>query len=141
MANPLGYPPKSAAFLQLQCTAGFQHEQYRRTGHSEIDPTNDPADAAAIAARTQPIAGIGAFAQGPAPGSAAARQLRDRSIANRGTVGSRTGIYREGYLGPDMDPLDQDQAEDTMNTAAVRARLLTSNLSFVRQLGWVSDAK
>lgn len=140
-ANPMGYPAKTPAFLNVQCTAGFTHEKYRTEGNSELDP-NNANQVAAIAARTQPVAGIGAFQQGPAPGSAAAKLLLDASIANRGTVGARAGIYEEGYRGPsNIAQFDRGVAGGTLNAAAVRARMAVNNISFVRQLGWVSDAQ
>lgn len=116
-------------------------QRYRRTGVSEVDIVNDPGDAAVVAARTQPVGGVGAFQQGPAPGSAAARALLNASIENRGTVGSRTGIYREGYRGPPVAVFDRGIASGIMNAPLVRGRLASNNLTFVRQLGWVSDVQ
>lgn len=139
MANPMAYPPKTPAFLTLQLTAGYKHEKYRTDGKSEIDP-NNIGHAAAIAARTQPVAGIGAFQQGPLPRSAAAKVLLDASIANRGTIAERTGIYDERYRGPANAPFDRGFAGGTLNVDVVRLRMASNNLSFVRQLGWVSDA-
>lgn len=139
-ANPMGYPAKTPAFLNVQCTAGFTHEKYRTEGNSELDP-NNANQVAAIAARTQPVAGIGAFQQGPAPGSAAAKLLLDASIANRGTVGARTGIYDEDYRGPVIAQFDRGVAGGTLNAAVVRARMAVNNISFVKQLSWVSDTR
>ncbi|KAG6354315.1 hypothetical protein INS49_004920 [Diaporthe citri] len=137
-ANPNGYPPKTPAFLDLQRRAGFRHEIYRTEGKSNIDP-NNLVHATAIAARTQPVAGVGAFQQGPAPRSAAAKALLIASIANRGTVGARTGIYDERYRGPTIAPFDRGWAGGQLNVAAARAQMASNNLSFVRQLGWVGD--
>lgn len=137
-ANPNNYPPKTALFLNLQRTSGLRHEKYRTDGNSAINVT-DPAQAAAIVARTQPVAGAGAFQQGPAPGSAAARELLAASIANRGTVANRTGIYDESYRGPTtIAAFDRGFAGGALNVPIIRNRLASNNLSFVKQLGWVS---
>ncbi|KAK7697006.1 hypothetical protein SLS64_013997 [Diaporthe eres] len=135
-ANPNGYPPKAALFLNIQRTAGLRQEKYRTDGNSLID-VNNPAQAAAILTRTQPVAGAGAFQQGPAPGSAAARDLLAASIANRGTVANRTGIYGEGYLGPaTISFFDREFTRAVLNAPIIRNRLLNNNMSFVKQLGW-----
>ncbi|KAI7780771.1 hypothetical protein LA080_015562 [Diaporthe eres] len=138
-ANPNNYPPKTALFLNLQRTSGLRHEKYRTDGNSAINVT-DPAQAAAIIARTQPVAGAGAFQQGPAPGSAAARDLLAASIANRGTVANRTGIYEESYRGPTtIANFDRGFAGGVLNVPIIRNRLASNNLSFVKQLGWGQD--
>lgn len=138
-ANPLGYPPKTANFSLMQRTAGYIHEKYRTDGKSDIDP-NNAGHVAAIVARSQPVAGVGAFQQGPAPRSAAAKALLDASIANRGMVGERTGIYDENYRGPgNIAVFNRAVAVGRMNAAVIRAEMASNNLSFVRQLGWVSD--
>lgn len=134
--NPLGYPPKTPAFISTQANAGFAHDMYRKTGNSIVN-RNSVAHIAGLRAWTQPVAGAPPFQLAP-PGSAAAKRQLQAAIEKRGTVGSGTGDFNAGL--PTRRPLAADRifAQDLMNAPLVRAQMSRINMSFVKRLGWVS---
>ena len=136
-ANPLGYPPKTQNFINSQARAGFAHDMYRRTGSSIIDRTS-MAHSARIAAWRQPVPGAPPFRIAPPAGSAEARAQLAMAIANRGTVGSGIGEFSADLPTRRPSAFDQAFSQSTMNAPLIRGRLLISNMSFVKQLGWVS---
>lgn len=137
MANIIVYPPKPAAFTFLQNATGYSLEQYRTTGNPNVN-FNNAAVNAAIAARTQPVAGLPPFAQGPAPRSAAARALRDAAIANRGNLLNNDGMWLEDSQPPRPTRFQRGGARIRMNQNVARQLMARLNISFVKQLGWVS---
>lgn len=135
--NPIPYPPKTAAFINSQNRAGYMHSIYRATGDSNVNWAQ-PNHVAGLANWTQPGAGLGAYAQGPAPNSAAARALRNASIVNRGTVAQRGGDFIVGQQpAPRPGFNDRGLAQGMLNRNIIRTRMARNNISYVRQLGWV----
>jgi hypothetical protein len=60
------------------------------------------------------------------------------AIANRGTVGSGIGEFSGDLPTRRPSAFDRAFSQSTMNSPLIRGRLLISNMSFVKQLGWVS---
>lgn len=140
MAAPINYPPKTAAFINSQNRAGYMHSIYRATGDSNVNWAQQN-HVTGLANWTQPGAGLGAYQQGPAPNSAAAKALRNASIVNRGTVAQRGGDFIVGQQ-PAPRPAFNDRglSQGTLNRNNVRTRMARNNIAYVRQLGWVSGS-
>lgn len=138
MANPLGYPPKTAAFLHTQLRTGYKHEQYRREGDSTTI-TGNPVTAQAIALRTQPMGGLGPFQVAPPRGSNIAKAMIARAAANRGEARTHPAIYHLDYTRPLPLQVERDYSQNAIDDNVARFRLALLNIAFVRQLGWVCN--
>lgn len=136
MANPLGYPPKTAAFLNTQLRTGHKHEKYRRQGDSSVIAAA-PATAVAIALRTQPMGGLGPFQVAPPRGSNIARAMIARAAANRGPAQTVPLVFRLGYTPPQPTPAERTNSQNVIDNRLTRIKLALVNIAFVRQLGWV----
>lgn len=138
MANPLGYPPKTAAFLNTQVRTGYRHEKYRREGDSSLNAAS-PATAAAIALRTQPVGGLGPFQVAPPRGSNLAKAMIARAAANRGEARTHPLIFHLDYTRPQPPQVERDYSQNAIDDNVARFRLALLNIAFVRQLGWVCN--
>lgn len=134
MANPKNYPPKPAGLHDDQKISQDLFEHVRTNGDNSWD-----ADVywSRISARTQPVANLPQTYQLPHPGSQAARAIRQAGLRNRGTRLDDNTFSCAYTGGPSIDEDDEKFSRRILRDRRIRARMQTTGVAFVKQLGWV----